>query len=62
MGFAVGFMKPFLTSLMQLKNSYFSDGANFTKAGMIDYVLALSCLMLNYREWMDLAYTRKLEG
>ena len=29
----------FLTSLMQLKNSYFSDGANSTKAGMIDYVL-----------------------
>jgi holliday junction DNA helicase RuvB len=28
----------FLTSLMQLKNSYFSDGANSTKAGMIDYV------------------------
>ena len=29
----------FLTSLMRLKNSYFSDGANSTKAGMIDYVL-----------------------
>ena len=29
----------FLTSLMQLKNSYFSDGANSTKAGMIDYLL-----------------------
>lgn len=29
----------FLTSLMQLKNSYFSDGVNSTKAGMIDYVL-----------------------
>jgi replication-associated recombination protein RarA len=28
----------FLTSLMQLKNSYFSDGANSTKAGMIDYL------------------------
>jgi len=28
----------FLTSLMQLKNSYFADGANSTKAGMIDYV------------------------
>jgi DNA replicative helicase MCM subunit Mcm2 (Cdc46/Mcm family) len=28
----------FLTSLMhQLKNSYFTDGANSTKAGMIDY-------------------------
>jgi len=29
----------FLTSLMQLKNSYFSDGVNSTKAGIIDYVL-----------------------
>lgn len=29
----------FLTSLMQLKNSYFVDGANSTKAGMIDYIL-----------------------
>jgi holliday junction DNA helicase RuvB len=29
----------FLTSLMQLKNSYFSDGANSTKADMIDYLL-----------------------
>ena len=29
----------FLTSLMQMKNSYFSDGANSTKAGMNDYVL-----------------------
>jgi Holliday junction DNA helicase RuvB len=29
----------FLRSLMQLKKSYFSDGANSTKAGMIDYVL-----------------------
>ena len=28
----------FLTSLMQLKNSYFADGANSTKAGMIDYL------------------------
>jgi replication-associated recombination protein RarA len=29
----------FLTSLMhQLKNSYFTDGANSTKAGMIDYL------------------------
>jgi replication-associated recombination protein RarA len=28
----------FLTSLMQLKDSYFSDGANSTKAGMIDYL------------------------
>src|SRR5207245_956850 len=26
----------FLTSLMQLKNSYFADGTNSTKAGMID--------------------------
>ena len=29
----------FLTSLMQPKNSYFSDGANSSKAGMIDYLL-----------------------
>jgi holliday junction DNA helicase RuvB len=29
----------FLTSLMQLKNSYFSDGADSTKAGTIDYLL-----------------------
>jgi replication-associated recombination protein RarA len=29
----------FLTSLMQLKNSYFADGTNSTKAGMIDYIL-----------------------
>src|SRR5215469_8232587 len=29
----------FLTSLMQLKNSYFSDGVNSTKAGLIDYFL-----------------------
>src|SRR5215472_13141987 len=29
----------FLTSLMRLKNSYFSDGVNSTKARMIDYVL-----------------------
>jgi holliday junction DNA helicase RuvB len=28
----------FLTSLMQLKNSYFTDGANSTKSGMIDYL------------------------
>ena len=28
----------FLTSLMQLKNSYFADGANSTKAAMIDYL------------------------
>lgn len=29
----------FLTSLMRwLKNSYFADGANSTKAGMIDYL------------------------
>jgi hypothetical protein len=28
----------FLTSLMQLKNSYFADGAHSTKAGMIDYL------------------------
>jgi holliday junction DNA helicase RuvB len=27
----------FLTSLRQLKNSYFTDGANSAKAGMIDY-------------------------
>jgi replication-associated recombination protein RarA len=29
-----------LTSLMQLKNSYFADGANSTKAGMNDYLFA----------------------
>src|SRR5438552_9666627 len=30
----------FLTSLMHhLKNSYFADGANSTKAGMIDFLL-----------------------
>jgi replication-associated recombination protein RarA len=29
----------FLTSLMQMKNSYFADGTNSTKAGMIDYIL-----------------------
>jgi holliday junction DNA helicase RuvB len=28
----------FLTSLMKLKNSYFADGVNSTKAGMIDYL------------------------
>ena len=28
----------FLTSLMQLKNSYFTDGANSTKAGIVDYL------------------------
>lgn len=28
----------FLTSLMQLKNSYFTDGVNSTKSGMIDYL------------------------
>lgn len=28
----------FLTSLMQLKNSYFTDGGNSTKSGMIDYL------------------------
>ena len=28
----------FLTSLVKLKNSYFADGANSTKAGMIDYL------------------------
>jgi hypothetical protein len=27
----------FLTSLMHLKNSYFSDGGASTKPGMIDY-------------------------
>lgn len=33
----------FLTSLMhQLKNSHFSDSANSTKAGMIDYFLNTS--------------------
>ena len=32
----------FLTSLMQLKNSYFADGANSTKVGMIDYILEKS--------------------
>jgi hypothetical protein len=31
----------FLTSLKQLKNSFFSAGANSTKAGMID------CLLVN---------------
>jgi ATP-dependent protease Clp ATPase subunit len=31
----------FLTSLMQLKNSYFSDGANSTKAGMISKRLTM---------------------
>jgi hypothetical protein len=30
----------FLTSLIQLKNSYFADGANSTKAGMIHYLFA----------------------
>ena len=30
----------FLTSLMQLKNSYFSDGGASTKSGMIDYLFA----------------------
>lgn len=30
----------FLTSLMQLKNSYFIDGTNSTKAGVIDYLFA----------------------
>lgn len=28
-----------LTSLMHLKNSYFTDGANSIKAGMTDYVI-----------------------
>ena len=28
----------FLTSLMQLKNSYFADGSNSTKAGMVNYL------------------------
>jgi Holliday junction DNA helicase RuvB len=30
----------FLTSLMRLKNSYFSDGCASTKSGMIDYLFA----------------------
>ena len=30
----------FLTSLMQLKNSYFSDGGASTRSGMIDYLFA----------------------
>ena len=37
----------FLTSLMQLKNSYFSDGANSTMAGMIDYVLEKRYLLID---------------
>ena len=43
----------FLTPIMrQLKNSYFTDGANSTQAGMIDYVFGPDiCLSMKLIKW-----------